>query len=96
MVMGLLGHSSFEKKSLLIKNYLTNRWHKSRINASFSLWKELLQCVPHGSVLGPLLFNIYFNDLFPLLRDTDASNYADDTALYACDMDFETAETSRA
>ena len=38
--------------------------------------------------MGPLLFNIYFNDLFFVLKETDASNYADDTNLHACDMDI--------
>ena len=78
----------FDKKSLLIKNYLSNRWHRTKINMSFSSWEELLSGVPQGSVLGPLLFNIYFNDLFFVLKETDASNYADDTNLHACDMDI--------
>ena len=39
-------------------------------------------------MLGPLLFNIYFNDLFYVLEEADATNYADDTNLHACDMDL--------
>ena len=79
----------FEKCALkLIYSYLHNRWHKTRINSSYSSWRELLNGVTQGSVLCPLLFNIYFNDLFYFLAETEAINYADDTNLYACDRDL--------
>ena len=50
----------FSEESLqLIKSYLTNRWQRTKVNASFSNWSELLLGVPPGSDLEPLLFNIY-------------------------------------
>ena len=39
----------FDKVSLkLIQSYLSQRWHRTKINTSFSTWKELLTGVPHG------------------------------------------------
>jgi hypothetical protein len=79
----------FSKNSIkTINSYLKNRWQRVKINNSFSQWTELLLGVPQGSVLGPLLFNIYLNDLIWFIDNGEVCNYADDTTPYSCDNDL--------
>ena len=67
----------------LIHDYLPNRKQRVRVNDSYSLWQDILLGVPQGSILGPVLFNIFLADLFFTLNNIEIAKYADDTTPYA-------------
>ena len=78
----------FSKDALkLINSYMSDRWQRTKLDKSFSSWSALLKGVPQGSVLVPILFNIYLNDLFYVLH-YDICNFADDTTPYVCDKNL--------
>ena len=65
----------------LIKSCLMNRKQRVVLNGRCSEWSEITAGVPQGSVLGPLFFLIYINDLVDGLS-SDAKLFADDTSLF--------------
>lgn len=65
------------------RNYMKNRKQKVQWEGSESLLREVLTGVPQGSVLGPLLFALYINDIGDCLRQCKYHCFADDTVIYA-------------
>ena len=66
----------------LVHDYLLNRKQRTKINRTYNSWLEIVFVVPQCSLLGPLLFNIFLEDLFFILNDVDIVSYADDNTPY--------------
>ena len=55
----------FDIKSVkLIQQYLSNRKQRVKVGNAYSSWKDIFYGIPQGSILGPLIFNIFLCDLF--------------------------------
>ena len=67
---------------LLIYSYLSSRKQGVKVGSEFSDWLEIKSGVPQGSVLGPLFFNIFINDLLLEVKELEICNFADDTTIY--------------
>ena len=74
---------------IFIQDYLSNRSQRTKINSEYSSYRDIKYGVPQGSILGPLLFNIFLNDIFFFVNDSNITNYADDNTPYAAEDSVE-------
>ena len=70
----------------LMTAYLLGRRQRVKLDGAYSSWRTMTTRVPQGSLLGPLLFNMYVNDLNCFVSNTCLRLYADDTTEYASDV----------
>ena len=83
LLIAELGAYRFKTDALkYLKSYLTNRKQRARVNKTFSEWERIPTGVLQSLILGPLLFNIFLNDLFLFISNSSLSNYAGDNTLY--------------
>ena len=90
----------FDKASLrLMHSYLTDRYQRVKINNFYSFWSPIKNGVPQGSILGPILFNIFLCDMFFMIDNIDIASYADDNTPYSvgrsqCDLETKLRKAS--
>ena len=68
------------------QNYLSDRWQCVKAEKARSAFLPISKGVPQGSILGPILFTIYINEIVKEVKDCSVHLYADDTVLY-CSAD---------
>ena len=90
LLLAKLQAYGFSKESIrLFLSYLTNRIKSIKVGTTFSHWTNILKSIPQGSILGPLLFKIFINDLFFSSAKCEICNFADDNSLYSCGMNLD-------
>ena len=73
----------------LLTDYLTNRKQRTKVETYYSSWEEIKRGVPQGSILDPLLFNIFVCDMFLMLDHTYFTSYAADHTTYTVNKNAE-------
>ena len=75
---------SLAKENLeLISDYLSYRKQRTKIDSAYSDWANVIRGIPQGSILCPLFFNIFINDIFLVVEKSDMCNFAGDNTLYS-------------
>ena len=84
LLIAKLSAYGFDKNTLnFFYSYLKERKQCVCIKGKSSMFLEILAGVPQGSILGPVLFNIFLNDFIDIFKNTDPNNFADDNTLSA-------------
>ena len=85
LIAKLAAHGFEDSASSLISDFFSKRYQQVKIGSVFSSYLEILRGVPQGSILGPIPFSIFINDLIKVY------NFADDITIYSCSLNYKEA-----
>ena len=68
----------------LLLDYLSFKKERTKVGSANSKWSKIRRGIPQGSILDPLLFSIFINDIFMIIEQSDICNFPDDNTLYSC------------
>jgi hypothetical protein len=85
LICKMYAYGFSENACKFMLSYLSNRTQRVKVQDTFSSWKNTKRGIPQGSCLGPLLFNLFINDIFNYVQFCQLFNYADDNTVSASD-----------
>ena len=90
LLIARLDTYGFEMSSLsFMKCYLNDMQQQVRINDKFSSLEKIIAGIPEGSILRPLLLNIFINNHYLFVSSSNLSNYADDNTSFVSGFNLE-------
>ena len=82
LIIAKFGTDGFDNISLkLLHSYFSNQKLKVKVGSAMTKWIDISTEITQGSVLGPLIFNIFIDNLIMFIEKSDICNFADDNIL---------------